>query len=838
MEANQRKGHIQIDGYFEARRYEFPRGGGGSTAGIVPRNRHTHGQMLLQQLNALPSSPQAEIEPIPDEAFVDDSIYVHFVSEWGYELKFESYAQEAQGSTDQILNLRHETRQNGGNREARTHATLCMKPGEVSRFVRKVEAYIERNHIHSGQDTGNPQNNFLVSNIAAIQRATLKAFWVDSPAFEFPDENEVVWWEVWFRRTSEGEQKLGQVLQNLRLFGADIGRSKLTFAEHFVRLVRGTAIQLSQSLLLLDNLSELRKPQEISSFLVDQADIEFEQEVIQDILDRIDDQPSSPQVRVCLLDSGVNNGHPLISRFLPEERLYTYHASWGVYDTHPQGGHGTPMAGLLLYGDLNEIVAGTDRIRILHSLESFKVFSLSHPTDPELYGAITQEACNTPVIDHPEDSRVFCLAVTSDEGDFHGRPSTWSASIDRLCYGDLQNAEDPRLFLVSGGNVTIYSPSDYPNKNHLESVQDPAQAFNALTVGTYTRRDHLPAETGYRPLAASGAMAPSNSTSLTWENQWPIKPEIVMEGGNLSANDYWTTDHQQLRLLSLDKDFPQKTFLPFGDTSGATALAARFAAQLMAEYPAYWPETIRALMAHSAEWTAQMTGGVAFSAKNSASQRTLMRSVGYGVPNWESALYSANNRLTLIAEREIQPYGIVGTKARYKDFHLYRLPWPVSVLQNELAAEDVRLKVTLSYFIEPNPGSRTYSKNFSYQSHALDFAVIKRGEREEVFRRRISSYADLPEDEVDHSQEPWDTKQHLRNKGSIKKDFITSLGADLATRHILAVYPKRGWYKTRKRLGKAETVVRYTLIVSLETERQDIDLYSPVLAMVENVVVL
>lgn len=36
---------------------------------------------------------------------------------------------------------------------------------------------------------------------------------------------------------------------------------------------------------------------------------------------------------VCLLDSGVNNKHPLISDSLPDNRLYTLKEDWGLNDS-------------------------------------------------------------------------------------------------------------------------------------------------------------------------------------------------------------------------------------------------------------------------------------------------------------------------------------------------------------------------------------------------------------------------------------------------------------------------------------------------------------------------
>ena len=39
------------------------------------------------------------------------------------------------------------------------------------------------------------------------------------------------------------------------------------------------------------------------------------------------------------------------------------------------------------------------------------------------------------------------------------------------------------------------------------------------------------------------------------------------------------------------------------------------------------------------------------------------------------------------------------------DIQFFELPWPRDVLQG-LGEQSVRLRVTLSYFIEPNPGRR------------------------------------------------------------------------------------------------------------------------------------
>ena len=49
----------------------------------------------------------------------------------------------------------------------------------------------------------------------------------------------------------------------------------------------------------------------------------------------------------------------------------------------------------------------------------------------------------------------------------------------------------------------------------------------------------------------------------------------------------------------------------------------------------------------------------------------------------------------------------------------------------------------------------------------------------------------------------------------------------MSERNLLGVLPKNGWYKNLKRQNKFNEKVRYSLIVSLETE--EVDLYTPVI---------
>ncbi|MES2703596.1 MAG: S8 family peptidase [Bacteroidota bacterium] len=838
--ANDPRPHLKIAGYNQSLPYQYPRAAYGSAFSIIDRNRAIHGRSLMNQLNVIREQfrIQNAIE-VNDNIIRDDVVYVEFTSEWGYELRFDSLDKDTTRRANyQLLNVRKEERDNNEQVEYRYHATLLLKESGVSSFIAKVNQYLTENIFvtdkESGErvDTGNPKNNPLLSNIHVIRLATLKAFWTDAPEIPFPETEESIWWEVWFRKTTDDDVRMAKVFQNLHQVECIIGQSELELAEHRVRLIKGTVVQLAQSLLLLDNLAELRKPQEIANFIF-HKEVAYQdvREYLDDLQERTIADINDQSTIICVIDSGVNNVHPLIAPFMPDSHRYTLNPAWGHHDSEANGGHGTGVTSLALYGDLVDVIASPDQIRILHAAESYKIFNPHDRNNPELYAAITEEAANAPIVDRPLAQRVYCMTITDESFALYGKPSAWSAALDKIAFGTAFEPKYQQVFIVSGGNVSITQHDEYPAKNHLESIHDPGQAYNAITVGSYTRKDRIDIATGLAPLALNGHMAPSNSTSLLWDPQWPNKPDIVMEGGNSSTDGTNVSDHSSLKILAADAEYPTYIFLPFGDTSGAAALAAKLAAELRTEYPSFWPETIRGLMIHSAEWTTQMLNAETIRTLNEQQKKNLLRTFGYGVPNLDRARHSAKNSLTLIAEREIKPYKKANSTGQYNEYHLFELPWPAEVLES-LQEIDATLTVTLSYYIEPNPGAKRYSNSYQYHSHALDFAVIKPNERLEVFKRRISARTELAADAIDNSGELWFIGRSGA-KGSIRKDFVTMSAIEMSRRHTIAVYPKNGWYKTRKKLDRFDEVVRYSLIVSIRTEGAD--LYTPVLNQIPNI---
>jgi hypothetical protein len=477
-----------------------------------------------------------------------------------------------------------------------------------------------------------------------------------------------------------------------------------------------------------------------------------------------------------------------------------------------------------------------------HRLESVKILPPTGANPPELYGAITAQAVTRPEINAPQRPRIFSMAVTATDERDRGQPTSWSAAIDALAAGRvfdpatqglvyLDEAEEAarRLFILSAGNVAPDNfQRDHLGRSDLEAVHDPAHAWNALTVGACTEKSAIgdPRWNGWSPLAPPGDLSPWSTTSVTFQDRWPIKPDVVCEGGNVGTDGgAYDNAVPDLCLLSTYFRPTQRALVLSWATSAATAQIARMAAIIRADYPEYWPETARALIIHSAEWTRAMQSHLR-GAGGKRARAKLVRRYGFGVPNLGRALRSANDSLTLIVQATIHPF----SEGKMREMHLHEMPWPKAVLE-ELGQTSVRLRVTLSYFVEPNPGRRGWKKRHRYASHGLRFDLKTPTETADEFRKRLNQRA-LDEDEdkpvAGGGATEWFLGEMARNKGSIHSDIWVGTAADLAERGVVGIYPVSGWWKDQPKRDRSQLGTRYALVVAIETEAEGVDIWTPV----------
>lgn len=750
-----------------------------------------------------------------------DGVYVEFEGAPGYDLVTKSL--EDRGAGIRLLNV-YTLRSESDPTQEITRATVFIPSGKQENFLKKIRKYAE-------EDTkkGKPKNADLIQSVEDMRLAVLESFWRDELHL-LPQGTMAVWCEIWLQGTDDDvEQRFRETAAALNM---DVQARSLRFPERTVLLGRTTREQLANLIESSPDIAEFRRAKETARFFLELENRD-QTEWVNDLRFRLRVNPDAT-VAVCILDTGANNGHALLQPVLADDDCHTVEPGWGVNDHQ---GHGTLMCGVAAFGDLTDALQHSHPLKVDHFLESAKILPPRGANDPDLYGDVTIQGISRAAIQAPDRNRIGCMAVTSEDGRDQGRPSSWSAAIDKLTSG--YDDDTRRLFIVSAGNIEEQQIwADYPQSNLRYSVCDPGQSWNALTVGAYTEKAILsdPDLQDHTPLAQPGELSPFSSTSHDWDGKWPVKPDIVLEGGNVAhAPDGFISEHDDLSLLSTGHQPIQRQFDAINATSAAAAQAAWMAAQIQVRYHEAWPETIRGLIIHSAEWPdalkRQFLNANGRGEYPKSEYGRLLRICGYGVPNLAKALACASNSLTLISEAEIQPYTKKEGRSdcSTKDMHLHRLPWPREMLL-ALGETPVALRVTLSYFIEPGPGEVGWKDKYRYASYALRFDLNNTGENEEQFLRRLNAAAreDGERPDSQSGSERWVIGVNSRNTGSVHSDIWKGTAADIASCNLIGVYPVIGWWRERAWLGRWDRRARYSLIVSLHTPDENIDIYTPV----------
>ncbi|MEQ1766258.1 MAG: S8 family peptidase, partial [Methylotenera sp.] len=831
MPSNYRFDHILINAFRTSETYGRPNRAMGNRG--FQRDRNVHGPRLERDLTAaLVEAHQLLTQRLPDIPGQETGVYLEVQSADGEKLPDLNWISKG---------IRLGAVRLSSTQEAEVGA-LFVPTTAAAFLTEKIREYA---HENTTSHAPRPKNQDKIEPIETIRAASLESLWTDQRPFP-DDPQQRIWWECWC--WSDRAAKLVLLAERLNLRA--ISRS-LTFPDFEVVPVYGNRNEILRLVQNSAAIEELRHASDNPAFFTVTA--RREQNLwVNELVGRVR-PPGERSPAVCILDSGVARAHPLLEIAIPIEDCHTINSAWGVDDGSIHG-HGTNMAGSTLYGDLTSPLSDAGDVDLMHGVESVKFLPPpGQPSnDPLNYGSITQAAVALPEVSQPERSRVYCMAVTNR--DVSGeRPTSWSAAVDQVCAGvmlgdidedDEDGVEGPRrLFVVSVGNLPDASNPDDISDLDEYPVEDPAQAWNAIGVGGFTDKvdiaaaDNLPT---WQALAVVGDLSPYSRISTDWNHsRTPIKPEIVFESGNKAINSAETellSGVDSLSMLTTSQDFLAQPITTFWATSAAAAQAASMAAVIMARHPDLWPETVRALMIQSAEWTPAMKARFdACRTKRECIQ--LARTFGYGVPRLDRALASAQNDLALVAQAYIKPFKrerVTDANGRsqlkgptFDEVHYYTLPWPQVSLEG--LDSDVRLKVTLSYFIEPSPGATAPVAPAQYQSHGLRFELKRSDETEAAFRQRINRLEDSGEElPAAAPDDRWLLGSKSIAAGSLHCDIWTGPAADLAARNVIAVYPVSGWWRYRTHLKRYDSRARYSLVVSIASPENEVQFYSEI----------
>nr|WP_301273356.1 S8 family peptidase [Acetobacter okinawensis] len=662
-----------------------------------------------------------------------------------------------------------------------------------------------------------PHNFLLFETAERFDRSILADYWTDDEA-HLPLAAAKAEWEIWTRRNLDTA-----FLSAAEEIGVDFEGGVTRFVDVDVRTVIGTRrdverlIEESAAVVELRGANSLVPPAEIVSETARARGVVTATERIQPA------EQGAPVVT--LLDTGVNRRNPLLSASLPASRCHVAASGWNVNDTD---GHGTKMAGVALYGDLGHILNGSGKVTLDIALESVVV---SAPGNPTRLPAREALATAVDIVEQVNLPRIFCLAATAVGEAEDGRPTSTSATLDALAYGDGQST---RLICTAVGNVQTsgarpYRVSQYATQNIDHGVQSPAQALNALSVGAITNKCSTKTL-----LAPQGGLSPTSRTTRAWQVTHPRKPDIVMEGGNhfINVGGRTSIPHIPDMVTTTSRDLARLVTVT-GETSAATAAAARLACRTRARYPLMRAETIRALMINSARWTDEMEKlrleHLATGLSNSHAAEQVLKCFGWGIPDEERLFWSADDALTMVIEDTLRPFELVKSYVRMAEMKSFRLPWPDQALK-ELGATPVEMRCTLSYFVEPDPVEFAQGRRELYASHRLKFDLKRHGETDDQALGRFNREVEAEPGSADDAG--WVLGPKLRARGSLQQDIWKGPAYQLRERDLLMVAPNRGWW-ARRTHRRYDRDVQFSLVVTITTPKVRNSLWAEAMSKVE-----
>jgi hypothetical protein len=537
--------------------------------------------------------------------------------------------------------------------------------------------------------------------------------------------------------------------------------------------------------------------------------------------------PSENAPLVCVIDSGIQEGHRLLRAAVAEDLsvcLLPGESLENVADEVKDGGHGTRVGGAVLYPD-SIPTTGTASARCW--LGNARVLDVDFKLPKTLYPPAMLDR----VVSHFSDCRIFVHSINATTPSPTRRMSSWATKMDQLSY------TNDALFIVSAGNLPDRQP--VPGKGFLEHLGDgavhpnylledsarvatPAQSLQALTVGSLAISSYDDGD--WKSIAQAEQPSCFSRTGLgIWET---VKPDVVEFGGDCcvakngsptSAVEKELTSPQLVR--STLQGGPEVSRDRVG-TSFAAPKVAALAAELQRLLPEQSTLLYRALIANAARWPAWAE------ALGRDERLQAFRWIGYGRPDWERALNNDGRRVTLITSELLT--------IRAGEAAVFEVPIPEQ-LRTAGQEKRLRIDVTLSYATEPR---RTRSSLKGYQAVWLDWMSSRLREPVDLFLHRMWKDVIKPDVTAAPGSIPWmlsdkeDAGQSrgVRRQGTLQKDWAVISGFDLPESFAIAVRGHRGW-----NAADPSATARFTLVVSIEAENPEVRVYEPMRAEVERI---
>lgn len=550
--------------------------------------------------------------------------------------------------------------------------------------------------------------------------------------------------------------------------------------------------------------------------------------------------PPADAPTVCVIDSGVQEEHRLLSPAIERGASHCFlpgSPADRVSDYVQPGGHGTRVAGAILYG---EDVPRSGQPILELWVQNARVLDDRCSMPSELFPPAAIRAVVERYNAGTKPTRIFNQSINSKGPCRTRHMSAWAAEIDVL------SEQRDILVVQSAGNLYTSAPLPQPGVRELLAagreypayldepvcrVANPAQSLQALTVGSvaYGAFD----DEGWRSFAAE--QGHPSAFSRSGFGMWGvIKPEVVEFGGDYlrtagSSASVGTPTHAR----DCYPDLVRSTMYPAGPatdrdevgTSFAAPKVTRIAAKLQQALPEGSCLLYRALVVQSARWPEWARTAPA------SEQFSILRRIGYGIPDIGRASTNTDHRTTLIASADPQAPE-QDLRIRAGECHMFQVPIPEG-MRRPGTDYDILIEVTLSYVAQPRRTRRNLRR---YLSTWVDWKSSKLREPIERFRVRAMKDQNEERDLANGTPIPWmlDTKSGCgvvrgvkRSAGTVQKDWAIVKSNQLPDDFCVAIVGHKGWSRD------PDSSARYALAVSFEVIGQEVPIYEDVRVAVE-----
>lgn len=435
------------------------------------------------------------------------------------------------------------------------------------------------------------------------------------------------------------------------------------------------------------------------------------------------ESPPEEAAGILVVDSGILPGHPLLENAVGEYFAVPTKYSDKIDEDAPfdDVGHGTQVAGIALYGDIQQCIdngAFNPEVWIFSAKVMFKNDSGEAEYDPnELLEHQLDKAVRRIAGDYPR-----CKVINLSFGNLALRMVKGERQFRLAALVDDLSKELSLIFVISAGNFKEYNAfsDSYPSyllDEEILKIIDPATSALAISVGALSKRPPRPTV-----LFDRSVEHPSPLTRVGPGYKGMIKPELVEYGGG--------GFDEKLNVITINHDWIRegKLFTLVEGTSFSAPKVSNHLARLINKYPDRSLNMIKALLLSSALIPSERPpplddvelGSYAATTKIS----NLLNIYGYGKPNFERALFSENNRVLLIRESTIKP----------DQCHFHPIYLPDEFIEMK---GDRKISVTL-VFDPPTNRNRVDYLGVTMETHLI---------RDTALEDVINAYRSIPKDE-------------------------------------------------------------------------------------------